>query len=82
MAPFLVILMLLALGAGIIAWHTTGPAVRQPPQSMPRKPRPDRAGLGDLSVEDIVASPEPEPFLRPADPFAHAPAPTDRKPPH
>ncbi|MDB5422176.1 MAG: hypothetical protein JWR59_2123 [Brevundimonas sp.] len=81
MAPFLVILMLLALGAGIIAWHTTGPAVRQPPQSPARKPRPERVNRGEPIIEDIIASPEPAPFVRSADPFAHAPASTDRDPP-
>lgn len=78
MAPFLVILMLLALGAGIIVWHTTGSAVRQPPQSAPRKSRPAPVGTAEPLSEDIIASTEPPPLARPVDPFAHAPAPTER----
>ena len=81
MAPFLVILMLLALGAGIIVWHTTGSAVRQPPQSPPRKPRPAPVRQPEPVVEDIIAPSEPTPFLRPADPFAHAPPPLERDKP-
>lgn len=78
MAPFLVILMLLALGAGIIVWHTTGSAVRQPPQSASRKPRPAPVSRAEPVAEDIIASTEPTPFVRLVDPFAHAPAPTER----
>lgn len=81
MAPFLVILLLLALGVGIVAWHTTGPAVRQPPQAGPGKPRPRGVGQDPGLVEKDLASADAEPFFRPADPFANAPAPSDRKPP-
>ncbi len=81
MAPFLVILMLLALGAGIIVWHTTGSAVRQPPQSASRKPRPAPVQEAEPVIEDIIATSEPTPFVRAADPIAHAPSPLERDKP-
>jgi hypothetical protein len=84
MAPFLVILLLLALGAGIIVWHTTGP--HYGPSASPRKPakRPATAAPQPVQTPDAVspspiATAEPEPLVRPADPFAHAPAPQDRE---
>lgn len=40
MAPFLVITLLLAFGAGIVAWCVTGDAFRKPPLIAPRKRRP------------------------------------------
>lgn len=79
MAPFLVITLLLALGAGIVAWYVTGSAFRQPPLLAPRKRRSGPVRPASPVVGDVIASAEPEPFVRPADPFAHAPSPTKRE---
>ncbi|CAN5355614.1 hypothetical protein BH10PSE1_BH10PSE1_18690 [soil metagenome] len=77
MAPFLVILLLLALGAGIIAWHTIGyphtPAPRRrAPAALPPEPETPPA-----AASEPVFAPVSPPFTttipRANDPFAHAP---------
>jgi hypothetical protein len=72
MAPFLVIFLLLALGAGIIAWHTIGyPHSPEPRRPRPAKPEPEAPAA---AVAEPVFAPV-SPVLTPAahDPFAHAP---------
>ncbi|CAN5430936.1 hypothetical protein BH09PSE1_BH09PSE1_20880 [soil metagenome] len=84
MAPFLVILLLLALGAGIIAWHTIGyphaPAPRRPASPKPTPPEPDAP---QAAVSEPVFAPTSTPLTAPVvradDPFAHAP-PLDPEP--
>ena len=83
MAPFLVILLLLALGAGIVAWHTIGyphpPAAQRRPVRKPAPPVPDAVVP---SAEQVFAptqyaptlDPNPVRSAEPADPFAHAPS--------
>ena len=83
MAPFLVILLLLALGAGIVAWHTIGypppPAAQRRPARKPASPVPDAVVP---SAEQVFAptqyaptlDPNPVRSAEPADPFAHAPS--------
>ncbi|MBJ7486349.1 hypothetical protein [Brevundimonas sp.] len=83
MAPFLVILLLLALGAGIVAWHTIGyqhpPAAQRRPARKPAPPVPDAVVP---SAEQVFAptqyaptlDPNPVRSAEPADPFAHAPS--------
>ena len=83
MAPFLVILLLLALGAGIVAWHTIGyPHAPAAPRRPARKPAPPVPDAVAPSPEPVFAptqytptlAPNPARAAQPADPFAHAPS--------
>lgn len=88
MAPFLVILLLLALGAGIIAWHTIGyPHAPAPTRASKRTAsgtpaRPEPQAPVAAATEPVFApstSFPPPPVSRTSDPFAHAP-PLDQEP--
>lgn len=65
MAPFLVITLLLALGAGIVAWCVTGPAYQGPPLIKPRQRRSaqNRPALDapPSDAEPVIAALEPTP---------------------
>jgi hypothetical protein len=65
MAPFLVITLLLALGAGIVAWCVTGPAYQGPPLITPRKDRRARrkgaASIAPPAPEPVISALEPSP---------------------
>ena len=83
MAPFLVILLLLALGAGIVAWHTIGhPHVPAAPRRRPSKPVLPVADAIAPSSEPVFAPTQVSPTMAPKpvspghsiDPFAHAPS--------
>jgi len=77
MAPFLVILLLLALGAGIVAWHTLGyphvPGGRRPMAT----DTPRDADAPAAAATEPIFAPASDPFSPPSaradDPFAHAP---------
>jgi hypothetical protein len=87
-APFLVILLLLALGAGIVAWHTIGyphtPAPRRRSATADAR-QPERAAPPPPVTAEpvVVAAPLAFPTTLPRanDPFAHAP-PRDTEPAH
>ena len=83
MAPFLVILLLLALGAGIVAWHTIGhPHVSAAPRRRASRPSPPLADAVAPSSEPAFAPTQYTPTVAPkplspassVDPFAHAPS--------
>lgn len=76
MAPFLVILLLLALGAGIVAWHTIDyPHAPAPRRRAPQQPEPE-PDIPAATVTEPLYAPTPAPLAstsRTLDPFAHAP---------